>query len=100
MILYAFLKKVWLGIGISIVCVTASLIFILRFSSRLPTIRSSNTIKVETITNNENSRNRKKNDDVLSDVIEKQSSHQFLYVIGNLLSQGLINNLILFHFKF
>ena len=100
MILYAFLKKVWLGIGISIVCVTASLIFILRFSSRLPTIRSSNT-KVETITNNENSRNReKKVDEVLSDVIEKQSSHQFLYVIGNLLSQGLINNLILFHFKF
>nr|CAH0100778.1 unnamed protein product [Daphnia galeata] len=80
-----FQWPVWLGLGVSIVCVTATLILILRFSFHLSTIWRSNTIEVET-GNEENVRTPER-DGRLS-VMENKCRKQYLYVIGNLLSQG------------
>jgi hypothetical protein len=83
----SYYLKVWLGLGVSIVCVTATLILILRFSSHLSIIWRSNTIEVEK-SNEENVRNPER-DGRLS-VLENKCRKQYLYVIGNLLSQGFL----------
>nr|CAH0101875.1 unnamed protein product [Daphnia galeata] len=73
-----FQWPVWLGLGVSIIGVTAILILILRFSSHLPESLDSNT-KVES--SNDNLEGR-------LTVVKKQPAKPYLYVIGNLLSQG------------
>lgn len=70
----------------SIVCVTAILILIIRFSSHLPKNLNSNT-KVESISGNDNLESQDGRHP--ADVTKDQSGKQYLYVIGNLLSQGL-----------
>jgi ionotropic glutamate receptor len=81
-----FFEKVWLGIGVSIVCVTTVLILILRFSSQyLPKNLNSNTSKVES--SNDNNLEGQDGRHPVRD--RDQSGKQYLYVIGNLLSQGL-----------
>ncbi len=69
----------------SIVCVTAILILILRFSSHLPKNLNSNT-QVES-SGNDNLEGQDGRHP--ADVTKNQSGKQYLYVIGNLLSQGL-----------
>jgi hypothetical protein len=75
-------QKVWLGLGVSIVCVTAILILILRFSSHLPENLDSNT-QVESSRND----NLEGQDGRLP-VVKNHPAKPYLYVIGNLLSQG------------
>ena len=82
-----FYEKVWLGLGVSIVFVTATLILILRFSFHLSTIWRSNTIEVEK-SNEENVRSPER--DGRFSVMENKCRKQYLYVIGNLLSQGFL----------
>ena len=69
----------------SIVCVTAILILILRFSSHLPKNLNSNTQVESSGNDNLESQDGRHPADVTKD----QSGKQYLYVIGNLLSQGL-----------
>ena len=76
-----------MGIGVSIVCVTAILIIILRFSSHLPKSWNSNT-KVES-SGNDNSKGQDGRHPVSDN--RGQWGKQYLYVIGNLLSQGFSN---------
>jgi hypothetical protein len=71
-----------LGLGVSIVCVTAILILILRFSSHLPENFDSNT-KVESSNDNLEGQDGRH---PVSD--RDRSAKPYLYVIGNLLSQG------------
>ena len=77
-------QKVWLGIGVSIVCVATVFILIQRFLSHLPENLNSNK-KVES-SGNDNLEGQDGRHPVISD--RDQSGKQFLYVIGNLLSQG------------
>nr|CAH0101879.1 unnamed protein product [Daphnia galeata] len=79
-----FQWPVWLGLGVSIVCVTAILILILRFSSHLPKNLNSNTQVESSGNDNLESQDGRHPADVTKD----QSGKQYLYVIGNLLSQG------------
>jgi phosphotransferase system glucose/maltose/N-acetylglucosamine-specific IIC component len=78
----SYYLKVWLGLGVSIVCVTAILILILRFSSHLPENFDSNT-QVES-----NSNDNLEGQDGRHPVVKNQPEKPYLYVIGNLLSQG------------
>jgi hypothetical protein len=64
-------------------CVVAILIFILRFSSHLPNTIWNSDSKARSINDNLGSREGR------IPVARQQSGKQFLYVIGNLLSQGL-----------